>query len=115
MKTLTLALFAAMATFLSGCMVTTTTRHVSHWPPPAPPAYVYTYADGCWAGGLWYSPCPWTPGVAYGYYAYGSGGWYYYPHYRWEYRPGMPPPPHWRDHRGPPPARRAPPPRGRRF
>jgi hypothetical protein len=116
MRTLFLALCVAASFFVSGCMVTTTTRSVTRWPPPSPPAYVYTYVDGCWAGGYWYSPCPWAPGPSYGYYAYGPGGWYYQPQYRWEYRPGHPPPSYWR--RPPPaPPRSAPPPRprGRRF
>lgn len=118
MRTLFLALCMATSLFVSGCMVTTTTRSVSHWPPPPPPTYVYTYADGCWAGSVWYAPCPWVPGPSYGYYSYGPGGWYYQPQYRWHYRPGHPPPSYWWRYRHPaPPPRAAPPPRhrGRRF
>ncbi|HTK04848.1 MAG TPA: hypothetical protein VL500_04650 [Candidatus Eisenbacteria bacterium] len=99
MKRLLLALsIIASCALLSGCMVTATTRRAYVYDPGPPSYYVYTYPDGCWADDVWYSPCPWTPGPSYGYYVYGSGGFVWYPHYRWTYRPGMPPP---RWHHGP--------------
>lgn len=94
---LVLSLLVSCA-FLSGCMVTATTARVRVYDPP--PGYVYTYPDGgCWADGIWYSWCPWTPGPSYGYYAYSGGIYVWQPHYRWAYRPGYPPPPHWGRHR----------------
>lgn len=88
-------LFLSAASALSGCMVTTTARRVYVYDPPPPAAYVYTYADGCWADGAWYAPCPWSPGPSYGYYGYWGGSYRWYPEYRWSYRPGHPPPRHW--------------------
>ncbi len=62
---------------------------------PAAPGYVYTYpAGGCWADGLWYSPCPWTMGPSYGYYSRNGGAYYHRPGVVWGYRPGYPPPWH---------------------
>ncbi|HTM68841.1 MAG TPA: hypothetical protein VL426_06115 [Candidatus Binatia bacterium] len=99
-------LFAVM--FLPGCMVTTTSRVRVYDPPPG---YVYTYPDGgCWADGVWYAWCPWSPGPTYGYYAYDGGIYVLRPHYSWGYRPGYPPPPHWRHYRPAPPYHPAPPP-----
>lgn len=59
---------------------------------PDCPGYVYTYAGGCWADDVWYSPCPWTPGPSYGYYGWYAGGWRFHAGVTWRYLPGYPPP-----------------------
>lgn len=111
MKRLFLVLSLVAISFAAtGCMVTTTTARVRVYEPP-PQYYVYAYPNGCWADGLWYSPCPWVVGPPYGYYEYRYDGYYYRPHLRWHYRAGHPPPSHWHPRHPPHHPRRHP--RGR--
>ncbi len=64
---------------------------------PAPPSYVYAYADGsCWADDLWYPSCPWYFGPQMGYYYYHGGSYYWEPRAVWRIRIHQPPPYQWR-------------------
>ncbi len=109
MKTVFLALFFATAlSLVSGCMVSTPyIVYADPEPVPSTPVYVYTYpAGGCWANGLWYAACPWSPGPQYGYYAWYGRAYVYRPGVVWTYHPGHPPPRGWHNHANPPHHRR---------
>lgn len=120
MKLLASFFFAIALAVLPGCLVSERSSIVVE-PEPAPtyvvtPGYVYTYPDGgCWADGIWYSPCRWATGPYFGYYVYTRGVYVHHPGITWTYRHGLPPPWHYQHHppsrRYVPPAHRAPPPR----